>query len=168
MPFNLIKKYNQLLELSSFNPTQRKISLSGIFDRDITNNNSFKFQNKQIKPTPKDGEIKMSTLFNHLTTKIVDKKTKQREYDNHRSIRLHWIKHHLDEYKRENVLIYSVKEPNGNRTYIYDKDENYVIILEPLRRLNEYYLLSAYNVRGKDSQRNKFIKKFKRKLNEVL
>lgn len=64
---------------------------------------------------------------------------------------------------------YAIKEPNGFRTYIYDKTEKYVVVLEPLRKVNEYYLLTAYNLRGKDAKKNKFIRKYKmRRLNEVL
>jgi hypothetical protein len=65
------------------------------------------------------------------------------------------------------MLIFSVKEPDGIRTYIYDKDEQYVIVLEPLRKLSEYYLLSAYYVRGKDAAKDKFEKKYKRKLDKL-
>ena len=168
MPLNLLKKYNQLLELVAFNPHNRGKSLYGVFNRDIVDNISFKFRDKQINPTPLDGEIKMSTLFSHLTTVEVDKKTRKREFDMHRSIRLHWVKYHIDQNKGDNMLIYSVKEPNGNRTYIYDITEKYVIVLEPLREINEYYLLSAFHVRGKDAARNKFKRKYKRSLNEVL
>lgn len=168
MPFNLLKRYNDLLDITGMSPHNRKTSLRGVFDRDITNNANFKFRTKQITPTPLDGEIKMETLYHHLTTVIVDKKTRRREYDVHRSQRLHWVKYHLKETKTRNMLVYSVKEPEGNRTYVYDKDEKYVIVLEPLRNIDEYYLLSAYYVRGKDAQRNKFEKKYKRRLNELL
>lgn len=168
MPFNLLKTYNQLLELSSFSFAQRKDSLMGVFNRDIAHNPNFTFRQKQITPTPVDGVIKMITLFTHLTCVIIDKKTRSREFDIHRSARLHWVKYHIDESKTTDMLVFSVKEPEGNRTYIYDKTERYVIVMEPLRRKNEYYLLSAYHVRGKDAQRDKFIKKYKRKLPEVL
>nr|WP_321411145.1 hypothetical protein [uncultured Carboxylicivirga sp.] len=168
MPFNQLKKYNQLLELAALNPAQQKKSLQSIFDRDITNNPSFKFKQRHITPTPKDGEIKMSTLYTHLTTVIVDKVTRKREFDNDRAIRLHWVKYHVDENKKDNILIFSVKEPEGNRTYIYDKDEKYVVVLEPLRAKDEYYLLTAYYVKGKDAKRDKFASKYKRRLNEVL
>jgi len=168
MPLNLLKKYNQLLELVAFNTYDREKSLYGIFNRDIVENASFKFRNKQINPTPFDGIIKMSTLFAHLTTVIVDKKTRKRDFEMHRSVRLHWVKYHIEQNKKDDILIYSVKEPDGFRTYIYDITEKYVVVLEPLRNINEYYLLSAYHVRGKDAARNKFKKKYKRKLNEVL
>ena len=168
MPLNLIKKYPQLLELSAFNPHDREKSLYGVFNRDIVNNDSFKFRNKQINPTPLDGEIKMSILFTHLTTVMVDNKTNNREFEMHRSVRLHWVKYHIDEIKDDKLLTFSIKEPNGFRTYIYDITEKYVVILEPLRNKSEYYLLSAFHVRGKDAARNKFRKKYNRKLNEVL
>ncbi|MBI9035911.1 MAG: hypothetical protein JEZ03_15725 [Bacteroidales bacterium] len=168
MPLNQLKVYNQLLELFALNPQQRNQFLYGIFDRDITNNPGFTFLNKQITPTPKDGEIKMSTLFTHLTTVITEKATRKREFEMDRSVRLHWVKYHIEQKKQENVYVFSVKEPDGNRTYIYDKDERYVIVLEPLRTRNEYYLLTAYYVKGKDAKRDKFMKKYKRRLDEIL
>lgn len=168
MPYNLLRKYNELLEIASFNENQRTNSLKGVFNRDIANNTQFTFQAKPINPTPKDGEIPMETLFSHLTTIIIDKETNKREFDIHRSIRLHWIRHHAEQRKKENMLIFSVKEPEGNRTYIYDKDEKYVIILEPLRNKNEYYLLTAYYLMGKDEKRDKMGRKYKRRLPEVL
>lgn len=168
MPLNLLKKYNELLEISAVSENQRTKSLRGVFDRDITNNAHFCFRAKQITPTPADGVIKMDTLFTHLTTTIVDEATRRREFDMYRSIRLHWVKYHVGESRKDNMLIFSVREPEGNRTYIYDIDEKYVVVLEPLRNGKGYYLLSAYHLRGKDAQRDKFMKKYKRKLNEVL
>lgn len=169
MPFNQIKKYASLLDITGMSPHERTISLKNIFNRDITQDYvNFKFKTKQITPTPLDGEITMDTLFRHLTTVIVDKKTRKREFDVHRSQRLHWIKYHIQETKKVNMLIYSTKEPNGYRTYIYDINEKYVIVLEPLRKREEYYLLTAYYVRGKDAKRNKFEKKYRRRLGELL
>jgi len=57
-----------------------------------------------------------------------------------RSIRLHWIRHHIEEKKSDNMLVFSVTEPKvaTARTYIYDKDEKYLIVLEPMRNRNEY------------------------------
>lgn len=169
MPFNLFKKYNQLLEFIGYNDRQRKNSLHGVFNRDFIDAGQIKFNNKAITPTPIDGVISMETLFTHLTTVITDKVTRKREYDNHRAVRLHWVKFHLDANKKENMLLFSVKEPGGFRTYLYDKDEKYVIVLEPLRNKEEYYLLSAYHLTGKDEKRNKILAKYKkRRLNEVL
>lgn len=168
MPFNLLKIYNALLELDGLNPGDRKKSLMGVFNRDFVNKRSFSFQGKHINPTPQDGEISMSTLFSHLTTQIIDKKTRERAFEMHRSKRLHWIKYHIEERKRDNMLIFSAKEPEGFRTYILDKDENYVIVLEPLREKNEYYLLTAFHIKGKDAMRDKFGKKYARRLQQTL
>ncbi len=43
MPLNLLKTYNALLDINGLSPQQRNISLKGVFNRDITNNNNFKF-----------------------------------------------------------------------------------------------------------------------------
>ena len=170
MPLNLLKKYNQLLDIAALNESQKAKSLKGIFDRDITNNTNFAFRTKQINPTPAEGQNAMERLFTHLTTVITDKNTNKREFDMSRSIRLHWIRYHIEERKTENMFVFSVKESSGIRTYIYDIDENYVIVLEPMRdlRKNEYALLTAYYESGKDKERSKIMKKFQRRLPNVL
>ncbi|KAA6311727.1 hypothetical protein EZS27_037205 [termite gut metagenome] len=61
------------------------------------------------------------------------------------------------------MLVFSVAEPNGTRTYIYDKDEFYVIVLEPMRKKEEYYLLTAYYLDSRDKARDKIMKKYKRR-----
>ena len=167
MPFNLLKTYNALLELGAFNEHQRRQSLMGVFDRDFTNNPNLTFMEKQITPTPVDGAIEMATLYTHLTTVVVDKQTKRREYDNHRSVRLHWVRYHIDCNKQDEILHFSIKEPEGIRTYIYDVTEKYVVILEPLRNGTAYYLITAYHLTGKDAKRNKILKKYKRRLDEI-
>lgn len=166
MALNLLKKYPELLDVSHLSPPARKKSLKLIFDRDILNNNLFKFNKKQINPTTKDGEIPMDTLFHHLTTVVSDEKTKRREFDVNRSVRLHWIKYHIDGKKKDKMLVFSCKEPQGIRTYIYDKIEKYVIILEPYRKKEEYYLLTAYHLTGRNKK--KIANKYKRKLNEIF
>lgn len=164
MPHNLLKEYNQLLDILAYSPDQRLQSLKRIFDRDIANNQNFCFRAKRINPTPADGEDTMERLFRHLTTVITDKSTNKREFDMYRSIRLHWIKYHVDESKKDNMLVFSVQEKDGVRTYIYDIDEQYVIVLEPMRRKDEYYLLTAYYLEGKDRARDKMMKKYDRRI----
>lgn len=166
MATNLLRKYPELLQVSHLSPAARTVSLKGVFDRDIRNNSFFKFRTKQINPTSKDGEIPMDTLFHHLTTVVTDEKTKKREFDIDRSVRLHWIKYHIEEKKKDKMLIFSCKEPQGIRTYIYDKAEKYVVILEPYRNKDEYYLLTAYHLTGRNNK--KIENKYKRKLNNVL
>lgn len=167
MPLNLLKTYNDLLDFGAYNDYQRRQSLQGVFDRDFTNNPNLSFKDKPIQPTPKNGEIPMATLFSHLTTVVTDKATRQRTFDIVRSKRLHWVRFHIDNNKADDMLHFSVREPAGVRTYIYDKNEKYVVILEPLRRVDEYYLLTAYHLTGKDAKRNKILKKYKRKLDEL-
>lgn len=168
MPFNLLKKYNELLELGALNEFQRKQSLIRLFDRDFTNNPNLSFKGKAITPTPIDGDIKMSTLFTHLTTEVVDRATKKREFDRYRSVRLHWVRFHIDCQKKDDVIHFSVKEPEGIRTYIYDITEKYVVILEPLRNIDAYYLITAYHLSGKDAKRDKILKKHKRRLKDTI
>jgi hypothetical protein len=168
MPLNQIKIYNELLDLNSYSINQRIACLRQIYERDIIPENKIIFRGKQLNPTPHDNKIDLDRHFSHLITKTIDEKTKERDYDIDRSRRLHWVKFHITEKKKEDVLIFSVKEKNGKRTYIYDCKEFYVIVLEPLRNKNEYYLLTAYLVKGKDKERNKFENKYKRRLDELL
>ena len=57
--YNLLKQYNALLEVDSMSPAQRTISLRGVFNRDIQNNNKFSFREKKIYPMPKEGMDKL-------------------------------------------------------------------------------------------------------------
>ena len=164
MPHNLIKVYNELLDLVAYSESQRTDSLKRIFNRDIADNPNFAFRTKKINPTTAEGEDTMERFFRHLTTKITDKSINKREFDLCRSKRLHWIKYHIEESKKDNMKVFSVQEPQGIRTYIYDEDEQYVIILEPLRNKDEYYLLTAYHLEGKDAARNKMGKKYERRM----
>lgn len=69
--------------------------MKGIFNRDIKNNTSFCFRSKQINPHSVETDS-MELLFNHLTTEIIDKKTRKRNFESERSKRLHWIKYHKE------------------------------------------------------------------------
>jgi hypothetical protein len=167
MPFNLLIKYNHLLELSTLNDHVRRISLRGVFDRDISNHPHLNFRGKNIVPTKQDGQIPLDTLFTHLTCKLNNPVERKRIFDFQRSLRLHWVKEHIEETVSSNLLVFSVREQDGNRTYIYNRDEKYVVVLEP-KKNNYYFLLSAYLIEGKDEKRDKMERKYKRRLPEVL
>ena len=173
--FNLLKTYNALLEVDMLDATQRTRSLRGVFNRDIQDNPAFAFRGKRIYPIPAEGMDKVELLFTHLTTKVVDKATMHRAYDRERSIRLHWIKHHVDERKQDDMLIFSTVNGREKRTYIYDRVESYVIVLEPkeARRADEqvygyYYFLTAYKLEGKDVKRNKIERLYARRHPDLL
>jgi hypothetical protein len=165
MSINILKKYPELLELDFLSEQQRIESLKRIFKRDIEDNIDFSFRAKKINPI-KCEEDAMQILFKHLTTKVVDKKTRKREFEPLRSKRLHWIKYHIEENKAEKVLIFSVEDPEGIRTYIFDEDQKYVIILEPYRNSQEYYFISAYYLEGRNSR--KINMKYLRRLPTVV
>lgn len=165
MPFNLLKVYNQLLEFMGMNVHQRTHSLKGVFQRDIQNNNVFRFRGKRINPTQGEQEP-MERLFIHLTTEVFDPETKHREFEQRRSERLHWIRHHVEEKNNTGMLVFSVRELGQIRTYIHDVDENYVIVLESYRDQTEYYLLTAYYLDGRNPE--KMRNKYKRRLPGVI
>lgn len=181
MPFNKLKKYPELLDLSGLDERARKASLEGIFDRDIKDNDNFCFRGKRIYPIKTDGEIDMSRELLHLTTEETEDTDergniyKRRVYDRYRSERLHWIKPHIDEKITDSeIQIFSVHERNQHkrsnvvRTYIWNKTRKYVIVLEPQVRNGEaYYLLTAYYL-NKEYGEKQMEKKFAHKLNEIL
>ena len=63
MPTNLLKTYNQLLELNCLTEHQRILSLKGVFNRDFVNNPDFSFRKKKLNPTPAEGEDTMERFF---------------------------------------------------------------------------------------------------------
>lgn len=157
MPHNLLKKYPDHLELigSLYN---MKLSLKRVYDRDIENNPDFKFRGIQIHPLKsEEGQLDMDRTFIHLTTKEtpvyddngVKLTEKRRTFDPKRSVRLHWINHHVHEVTPDNLEIFTVverdmkKRMNVRHTYIYDKVEKYVIIFDR-RPQKDFYLLTAY------------------------
>lgn len=56
MPFNLLKQYNDLLELVHLSAYDRLKSLRRIFVRDVEMNPTFQFRTKQIYPVKRQGE----------------------------------------------------------------------------------------------------------------
>jgi hypothetical protein len=141
MPTNLLKVYNQLLELLYPSLPENIGSLYRVFNRDFCNV-AIHCRGTRVEPTPAQGEDNMQRLFRHLTTVITDEKTKKREFESARSIRLHWIRYHLEGKAPEKLLGFKVQDEN--RVYLLDKVERYVVILEPLRNVSAYYLLTAY------------------------
>lgn len=175
MPFNLLKTYSDLLEVSHLNSNQRTLSLRGVFNRDIQDNLGLNFRTKIIRPVKKDdGESSLDVLFNHLITQDTldakGRKTGAREFEINRSLRLHWVRYHIEESKHENIAIFSyldrIDGTNVIRTYIYDKDQSYVVILEPQKSHLDYYLITAYHL-NKDFGYKQIEKKLKNKLEEL-
>ncbi len=175
--FNSLKKYPELLDIENLSVGDRKISLRKIFQRDIEDNSSFSFNNKLIRPIKKeDGVSAMDTLFHHLTTRNDEddkgKKLKSRSFEIHRSRRLHWIKHIINEFEKEKIIVFSYEDRDFRnrkdviRTYLYNQIEKYVIILEPQRSRTDYYLLTAYYLNEKRGFKQ-IKQKLKNKLDEV-
>jgi hypothetical protein len=176
MPLNLLKKYPNLLEIGDFNEYERTKSLFGVFKRDIEDNPDFCFRKKVIRPI-KSEEPEMQLLFRHLTTEEIEETNesgkiyKKRIFEMHRSIRLHWIKFHIDERLKDVVKVFSTEERingrNAYRTYIYDSNQKYVIVMEPQRSGRDYYLLSAYYLNRQYGEKM-MQKKMKSKLTNLL
>lgn len=182
MPMNLIKKYPDLLELLQFSEHQRKLSLLGIYKRDIENNDEFIFRKKKIYPIKSDGKLDMQRQFIHLTCEEVQEKDdlgnllpSKRIFDIHRSQRLHWLKPHIEEKINDSkIFIFSKCERNQQkrkdvlRTYIYNQTQKYVIVFEPQTRNGQsYYLLTAYYL-NKEFGERQLKKKMDNKLDEII
>lgn len=164
---NLLKTYPAFLDLNGLTEHSNRPALYPVFQRDFINNPiPIRFLRKPVYPISKEGQEPMETLYRHLTTVVTDKKTRQREFESARSIRLHWVLFHINQTAPGNIDIFSVEDAEGKRTYIYDTKEKYVVILEPLRDGTAYYLLTAYYLRGGDGK--KIENKRKRKLPQVL
>lgn len=174
MPLNLIKIYPQLLELAYMNEGQRTASLKAIFKRDIEYNARLNFRTKIIRPV-KGEEPSMQILFKHLTCEEVEVENEEgttypkRIFEMDRSVRLHWVRHHIEEKKKENVEVFSIEERDQRkrkdviRTYIYDVDQEYLFVLEPQRSNTDYYLLTAYYLNKKEGKKS-IQKKLKKRL----
>jgi len=174
MDFNILKVYPQLLDLAYMTVYQRNVSLKSVFKRDIEENPTLNFRRKFIRPIKKEGQVPMDNLLHHLTTKEdkdeKGKKTGSRSFEMARSQRLHWVKYHLEEKKNGKMDVFSYKDridgKNIIRTYIYDMEQEYVIILEPQRSGLDYYLLTAYYL-NEPGGKNQIQSKQKKKLSDI-
>jgi hypothetical protein len=174
MPTNLLKKYPDLLEIMHLTEGERTSSLRSIFKRDIEDNSKLNFRTKIIRPI-KGEEPAMDLLFKHLTTEEIQeldengKEYPKRIFEKDRSQRLHWVRFHLEESKKERVEIFSVEERDQKkrvdiiRTYIFDVDQKYVIVLDPQRSKRDYYLVTAYYL-NKEYGEKKIRKLLKKRL----
>jgi len=178
MPFNKTKKYPELLEIGQYSEFNRKKVLKAIFDRDIEDNSNFKFRNKTIRPI-KGEDLDLNRTFKHLITEKIEvendetgKKYSKRIFEMDRSKRIHWIKYHIEENKKDKVEIFSVEERDLEkrkdviRTYIYDITQKYIVVLEPQRSETDYYIITAYYL-NKSYGVKQMKKKMKKKLDEV-
>lgn len=78
MATNLLREYNQVLELLYRSEYKNIRSIKDVFYRDFNVENPLIFNAKIIQPTPADGEDKVEILFNHLTRKELDSVTKKK------------------------------------------------------------------------------------------
>ncbi len=174
MDFNKLKVYPDLLELAYLTVGQRVESLKNIFQRDIEDNPNFNFRTKCVRPIKKEGQASMEVLLHHLTTKDDKdergKKLGSRSFEMARSQRLHWVKYHIEEKKQDKVEVFSFNDRvDGKsiiRTYIYDLEQEYVIILEPQKSGLDYFLLTAYYL-NEPGGKSQIENKRKKKLPEV-
>ena len=174
MPYNQIKTYNDLLEIEHYSKPERDATLKKIFRRDIEDS-GLQFMKKSVYPNKlEDHQTTMDTLYNHLTRKVYDLEndTSPREFDPFRSKRLHWIKDHIAEKCAKECLIFSCvirnqkKKRNEDRVFIFNKVENYVLVMAPYRDGTAYYLLTAYYVRGAET--SSIMNKYARRLKEMF
>lgn len=174
---NIIKKYPELLELAYLSEREREHDLHAIFKRDIEDNCQFSFRGWRIYPIKTDGEIGMARLFKHLTCEEIMVENEdgttypKRVFEMARSQRLHWINHHVRELTPDNLDVFTIEERDGKKrkvkkTYIYDKVEKYVIVLEQ-QRSNGFYLLTAYHL-NKEYGLKALEKKMKKRLQTPL
>jgi hypothetical protein len=168
VPFNRTKRYPDLLELDHLDEQGRRASLKGVFKRDFEDvRNSFRY--KMIRPIPSEKDS-MELLFKHLTTRkdYIDN-DHTRVYDRDRAIRLHWVRPHLLKNIDDDLEVFSVEEKVRGRydirTYIYNRAEQYVVILEPFRNTDDYYLITAYYLESRNTR--KIERKLGRKLPDV-
>lgn len=176
MPFNLLKKFPDFLELAHLNSEGAKKSLRPIFDK-LFVENTLTFRGKTIWPL-KDDKYGIEALFTHLTCEDIEEenpdgsKYKKRYFEIERSIRLHWILPHINECTGSNIDVFSVierdikKRKDVVKTYIFNKDLNYVIVLLPQRTGKDYYFLTAYYLNKKEGLKT-IENRMKKRLPEV-
>lgn len=171
--FNILKVYPELLDIVGLSERDRQHDLLAIFKRDIEDNSDFAFRSWRIYPIKAQGEADMGRLFKHLTCEEImvegedGTKYPKRVFEVARSQRLHWINHHIKEKTPSNIDVFTVEERDTKKrkvkkTYIYDKVEKYIIVLEQ-QRTNAFYLLTAYHL-NREYGEKALLKKMKKRI----
>ena len=174
---NILKVYPELLELTNLELKERQYDLLCIFKRDIEDNSEFSFRSWRIYPIKTQGKPDMERLFKHLTCEEVLIKNEdgtiypKRVFELARSQRLHWINHHIKERSPKNIVVFTVEEKDSKKrkvkkTYIYDKVEEYIIVLEH-QRSNAFYLLTDYHL-NKEYGKLAIAKKMKKQISTPI
>jgi len=113
----------------------------------------------------------MDVLFSHLTTcEVIDENGENhRLFEHERSIRLHWIKSHTDEIIQDSkIVVFTITERDTKKrkdvvkTYIYNRKQKYVVVLEH-QRSDAYYLLTAFHL-----NRNYAVKQMEKRAKKAL
>lgn len=175
--FNILKVYPELLDIVGLSERDRQHDLLAIFKRDIEDNFDFAFRSWRIYPIKAQGEADMGRLFKHLTCEEImvecedGTKYPKRVFEVARSQRLHWINHHIKEKTPSNIDVFTVEERDTKKrkvkkTYIYDKVEKYIIVLEQ-QRTNAFYLLTAYHLNKKYGEKA-LLKKMKKRISTPI
>ncbi len=160
MPFNLSKAYADLLDIGYLPEQARRKSLRGIFDRDFQQGQTLSMRGKPVYPLPHAAPVDLDPVFWHLISCTVPGDKTKRDYESERACRLHWVKPHLEETVPDPLLVFETDEGGEDRLYILNKKEKYLVVLNPLRKVEGYYLLTAYHL-GDDSLR-KMMRKYER------
>ena len=171
--FNILKVYPEMLDIVGLSERDRHHDLRAIFKRDIEDNSDFAFRSWRIYPIKAQGEADMGRPFKHLTCEEVivkcqdGTKYSKRVFEVARSQRLHLINHHIKEKSPSNIDVFTVEERDSKKrkvkkTYIYDKVEKYVIVLEQ-QRTNAFYLLTAYHL-NREYGEKALLKKMKKRI----
>jgi hypothetical protein len=170
---NITKVYPKLLDIVGLSERDRQYDLQAIFRRDIEDNPNFAFRSWRIYPIKAQGEADMGRLFKHLTCEEImvecedGTKYPKRVFELARSQRLHWINHHVKEKTPLNIDVFTIEERDSKKrkvkkTYIYDKVEKYVIVLEQ-QRTKAFYLLTAYHL-NREYGEKALLKKMKKRI----
>ena len=170
---NITKVYPELLDIVGLSERDRQYDLQAIFRRDIEDNPNFAFRSWRIYPIKAQGEADMGRLFKHLTCEEImvecedGTKYPKRVFELARSQRLHWINHHVKEKTPLNIDVFTIEERDSKKrkvkkTYIYDKVEKYVIVLEQ-QRTKAFYLLTAYHL-NREYGEKALLKKMKKRI----
>lgn len=178
MATNYLKIFNQHLEINHLTEYQRSVSLQAIFDRDIADNEVFNFQTKIIRPLKKEDKYDVASLFKHLTHRTDEEKDKKgviikkRDvFDFERSKRLHWVLPHINQKVIDNVDVFSaysrIDGKNVIRTFIHNKNEDYILILEPQKSGLDYYFITAYYLEEKYGGLKMIKQKYKNRLPDI-
>ena len=158
--------FSSVINLEDKNNDEIIELLYEIFKNDFIDNRTYLAEEIYIDPISNDIEpsVNKEKIFWHIITRV-HQKSKKREFDKERAIRIKWIKSIILNYADTQIkLFYNYEKNNKIRLYLWAYNVDFVVIIQKLGKRSSYLVTSFYI--DKNYNRNIYQKRYESYINK--